>query len=99
MRSDEIRIAVVGLGHRAVGAWIPLLQKVSGYRIVAVCDPIVALHERARASLTNPKDVRAYAWYEDILADPDVDAIALTVRCREQGSLAAMALEAGKHVN
>ncbi len=28
-----------------------------------------------------------------------MDAIALCVRCREQGALAAMALEAGKHVN
>lgn len=99
MYSDEIRIAVVGLGYRAVGAWIPLIQKVKGYRIVAICDPIKAIHDAARAQLQQPGEVKSYARYEDVLADPNVDAIALTVRCREQGALAAMALEAGKHVN
>jgi predicted dehydrogenase len=95
----EIRIAVVGLGARGCLAFIPLIQRLKAYRIVAICDPIVALHDQARAQLKNPKDVKAYARYEDVLADGEVDAIALTVRCREQGALAAMALEAGKHVN
>ena len=45
---DEIRIAVVGLGGRGIG-WIANLQRLKGYRVVAVCDPIVALHERALA--------------------------------------------------
>ncbi|MBD04637.1 MAG: hypothetical protein CME24_09865, partial [Gemmatimonadetes bacterium] len=47
---EEVRIAVVGLGHRA-HAWIRLLQRISGYRIVAVCDPIEALLEPARAAI------------------------------------------------
>ena len=95
---DEIRIAVVGLGGRGLG-WIDLLQKMRGYRIAAVCDPVEALHERALARVRDTKDAKAYARYEDALADPNVDAVALTVRCQEQGALAAQALEAGKHVN
>ena len=95
---DEIRIGLVGLGHRGLG-WLRLLQRVKGYRIRAVCDPIVALHEKGLAVLESPSEVRAYARYEDMLADPNVDAVAVTVRCREQGALAAQALEAGKHVN
>jgi predicted dehydrogenase len=71
----------------------------SAYRIVAICDPIVALHERALSALADRDRVTAYASYEDILADPRVDAIALCVRCKEQGALAAQALEAGKHVH
>ena len=90
---------MVGLGSRALSAWIPLLQKIKGFRIAVVCDPIVVLHEAALAKCCHPKTVKAYARYEDVLADPNVDAIALTVRCPEQGLLAAMALEAGKHVN
>lgn len=96
---DEIRIAVVGLGGRAVTTWFTILQSMAGYRITALCDPIVALHARARALLQHPNEVKVYARYEDVLADPHVDAVALCVRCEEQGLLAAQALEAGKHVN
>ncbi len=95
---DDIRIAVVGLGHRALH-WIRLLQQVPGYRVVAVCDPIAALLEPALAALAEPTEVQATTRYEEVLANPRVDAVALCVRCREQGALAAMALEAGKHVN
>jgi predicted dehydrogenase len=96
---DEIRMAVVGLGSRGTGTWLSLLQQMAGYRITAICDPIVALHERAVARLRRPHEVKVYHRYEDVLADPNVDAVALTVRCREQGALAAQALEAGKHVH
>ncbi|MBI3974558.1 MAG: Gfo/Idh/MocA family oxidoreductase [Chloroflexi bacterium] len=96
---DEIRMAVVGLGSRGTGTWFTLLQRMAGYRLTAICDPIVALHERAVVRLHHLEEVRVYRRYEDVLADPNVDAVALTVRCREQGALAAQALEAGKHVN
>ena len=95
---NEIRIAVVGLGHRALH-WIRLLQRLDGYRIVAVCDPIAGLLEPAMATLADRDGVRSTTSYSEILIAPDVDAVALCVRCEEQGALAAMALEAGKHVN
>lgn len=95
---EEIRIAVVGLGSRGLG-WLRLLQRVAGYRITAVCDPIAALHERALSLVPQPDQVAVYARYEDVLADKRVDAMALTVRSRGQGAMAAQALEAGKHVN
>ncbi len=93
---DEIRIGLAGLGHRGLH-WLRLLQALKGYRITAICDPILSLHEAAKAQLKNP--VKTYAQYEDLLADKNVDAVALCVRCPEQGALAAQALEAGKHVN
>lgn len=95
---EEIRIAVVGLGSRGLG-WLRLLQRVPGYRITALCDPIAALHERALSLVPQPDQVAVYARYEDVLADKRVDAMALTVRSRGQGAMAAQALEAGKHVN
>ena len=95
---DDIRIAIVGLGGRGLG-WMSLLQKIQGYRITAICDPIEALHERALARLADPGAVKVFSRYEDVLADADVDAIALTVRCKEQGAMAAQGLEAGKHVS
>jgi predicted dehydrogenase len=96
--APEIRIAVVGLGERSA-TWISLLQRIPGYRITAVCDPIVPLHARAVARLERPDGVRVYADYEDVLGDSRVDAVALVARSEDQGALAARALEAGKHVN
>ncbi len=64
-----------------------------------ICDRISALHERALSQLNNRHEVAAYTDYEDLLADENVDAIGLCVRCKEQGAMAAQALEAGKHVN
>jgi len=96
---DEIRMGVVGLGNRATITWFQLLQRLERYRITAICDPIVALLERGLSRLERPDEVAGYTRYEDLLADPNVDAIALCVRCQEQGALAAQGLEAGKHVH
>ena len=95
---DQIRMGIVGLGHRGL-AWIQQLQRIDGYRLTAVCDRIQALHERALSRVADRNQVRAYLTYEDILTDGNVDAIGLCVRCKEQGAMAAEALEAGKHVN
>ena len=95
---DAIRIGLVGLGHRGLH-WLQLLQRVEGYHITAICDPIVALHERALMRIKNPAEVTAYTSYKDFLAEANIDAVALCVRCKEQGELAAQALEAGKHVS
>src|SRR5688572_13550661 len=87
--NDELRVAIVGLGKRAINAWLPALQRFRGFRITAICDPIVACHERARAQLKNSGEVKACTRYEDVLADGNVDAVVLTVRCPEQGAMAA----------
>ena len=94
----DIRIGLFGLGHRGVH-WLRLLQRIPGYKVTAIGDIFEALHERGAADLVDPRGVAKYARYEDMLADPNVDAIALTVRCKEQGAMAAQALEAGKHVS
>jgi predicted dehydrogenase len=96
---EEIGMAIVGLGPRAVGTWIPLLDRIPGFRIVAIHDPIGRLVDRARETLARPDAVRVAASYEEVLADPGVDAVGLTVRCEDQGAMAADALEAGKHVH
>lgn len=97
MTGNEIRIAVVGLGQRALDTWLPMLEKIEGYRIVAICDRLQPMLDRAAACL--PDGVRTYTRYEDVLADPQIEAIALTLRAPNQGALAAQGLEAGKHVH
>lgn len=95
---DEIRIGLTGLGPRG-RHWLKMLDNFNGYRVTAICDPITELHEMSLEPLKDPKSIAVYDNYEDLLADSNVDAVALTVRCKEQGALAAQALEAGKHVN
>ncbi|NQU12048.1 Gfo/Idh/MocA family oxidoreductase [bacterium] len=95
---NEIRIGLVGLGHRAVGSWIPILTNLEGVRITAVCDWIEPLHERALAEIPYRQDVKTFTEYEDLLAWNGIDAVGLCVRRLDQGALAAQALEAGKHV-
>ncbi len=95
---DEIRVGLTGLGARG-RHWLKTLDNFNGYRVTAICDPIEELHGISLDALSDPDSVKVYAEYKDLLADPNVDAVALTVRCQEQGALAAQALEAGKHVN
>ena len=92
---DDVRVGLFGLGHRGTG-WLRLIQTIPGFRITAIGDLIPALHERGRAQLKDDTGVPAYTEYEDMLADPNVDAIALVVRAERQGAMAAQALEAGK---
>ncbi|MHB0939914.1 MAG: Gfo/Idh/MocA family protein [Armatimonadota bacterium] len=96
---DEIRIGIVGLGHRARGAWIPQMLDIPGFRFTAVCDWIEPLQEQALSLIPYRQDVRAFTRYEDLLAWDGIDAVALCVRRMDQGALAAQALEAGKHVH
>ncbi len=95
---DEIRVGIFGVGHRGL-SWLRLIDSLDGYRITAVGDIFEPLNERALAQLKDRRGVSTYVEYEDMLADSGIDAIALTVRCKEQGAMAAQALEAGKHVN
>jgi len=95
---NEIRIGLAGLGNRGLYMLL-LLQRIKGFRVVALCDAIEATHAKAMESLKDHAGVKLFTDYQKFLAQPDMDAVMLTVRCKEQGAMAAMALEAGKHVN
>lgn len=95
---NEIPIALVGLGHRSV-TWINHFMQIPGYRIVAVCDWIEPLMDKALALIPYAAEVKRFTEYEDLLAWDGCEAIALCVRRLDQGAMAAAALEAGKHVH
>lgn len=95
---QEIRIGLAGLGMRG-RHWLHLMQKIEGFRVVALYDPIEALHRKGLNALKNTEGVRVTSDYAEFLATPGMDAVALAVRCKEQGAMAAQALEAGKHVH
>ncbi len=95
---DIIRLGMMGLGPRA-RSWLRVLGQMRGYRVTALCDPFESLRRQALALLPDAAGVRCYSRHEEMLADPNVDAVGICVRRRDVGALAAEALEAGKHVN
>ncbi len=95
---DEIRLGIAGLGGRS-RRWISTLLKMPGYRITALYDWIEPLHERALSLIEYRDDVVVFSDYEDFLSYENMDAVGLVVRRKDQGAMAAQALEAGKHVN
>lgn len=89
-----IGIAVVGYGY-----WGPNLVRnfsmVDGARVVAVVDQ--AEGRRATVEKLYPT-VRTYADVGDMLADPEVDAVAIATPVSTHFDLSMRALAAGKHV-
>jgi predicted dehydrogenase len=90
----SVRVAVVGLGY-----WGPNLvrnlHEVESAEVVAVCDPRPAPLE---AIARRYPAVRRTSSYDELLADPEIDAIAVATPVSTHSALARGALEAGKHV-
>ena len=92
--SDRVRTAVVGLGY-----WGPNLvrnlHEIEPAEIAAVCD---LAPDRLDAITRRYPAVKATTSYDEILADPDIDAVAIATPVSTHHPLAAAALQAGKHV-
>jgi len=91
----KIGIGMIGLG--GAGGW----GHFPGYvdipdeaKIVALCDNVPARTE-AKARMTG---ARTYTDYEKLLADPDVEAVDITLPHYLHARVALAAIEAGKHV-
>ncbi len=92
--NETVAMAVVGCGY-----WGPnLIRNFSaapGCRVARVCDADKARLEKARALCPGAEPT---ANFEDVLADPAIDALAIATPVRTHAPLAKAALEAGKHV-
>ena len=91
---ERLNIAVVGCGY-----WGPNLarnfQQLKLARLAVLCDADLA---RAQELAVFYAQARAVANYADVLADPDVHAVALATPARSHFALARRALDSGKHV-
>jgi predicted dehydrogenase len=91
--ADPVRVGVVGLGY-----WGPNLARnfdgLPDCELTWVCDPSEEARERIAPSL---RDARATADLDDLLADPDLDAVAVATPVPTHADLATRVLEAGKH--
>jgi predicted dehydrogenase len=91
---QRLGLAVIGAGY-----WGPNLvrtaQLTEGFRLDHLCDLDV---QRARTVLGEYSTVRATASLDDVLADPDVAAVAIATPAATHLPVAKACLQAGKHV-
>ena len=90
----DLAIGVIGAGRIAQAAHLPALARADGARLAGICDPSASLSTEVAARYRVPGHTRV----EDLLADPDVQAVIVAVPDRLHLPLASAALEAGKHV-
>jgi predicted dehydrogenase len=83
----------VGLGFGA--EFIPIYQKYNSANLVAIC-------QRNKEKMDEIGDVfgieKRYTSYDELLLDPDIDAVHINTPIPEHGIQSIKALKAGKHV-
>ena len=91
--SRKIRVAIVGLGFGA--EFIPIYQRHPDAEMHAIC-------QRNRQKLDAVGDhfgvQQRYTDYEELLRDPEIDAVHINTPIPDHARQSIMALEAGKHV-
>jgi len=93
MSQKKINIAIVGLGFGA--EFIPIYQKHPNANMYAIC-------QRNAEKLQEIGDVfgieKRYVSYEELLKDPEVDAVHINTPIQNHAEQSIAALRAGKHV-
>src|SRR4051812_4683852 len=94
MGSDQpIRVAIVGLGFGA--EFIPIYQNYPGAEPVAIC-------RRSQKDLDEAGDrwkiAKRYTRFDDVLRDPEIDAVHINSPIQDHAPQSLAALRAGKHV-
>jgi predicted dehydrogenase len=88
-----VRVAIIGLGFGA--EFIPIYQSYPGAEMAAIC-------RRSQADLDECGDrwkiAKRYARFEDVLADPEIDAVHINSPIKDHAAQSVAALKAGKHV-
>ncbi len=91
--NGKLNVAIVGLGFGA--EFIPIYQRHPDANMYAIC-------QRNEESLNKIGDTfgieKRYAKFEDLLADPDVDAVHINSPIGLHAEQSIAALKAGKHV-
>ncbi|SEP07180.1 myo-inositol 2-dehydrogenase / D-chiro-inositol 1-dehydrogenase [Luteibacter sp. UNC138MFCol5.1] len=91
----SLRIGLAGLGRLGQRYAENLARAVPRAELVAVCSPVDAERAWAREALAVPA---VHETYEQLLADPSVDAVFLVTPTSLHASQIEQALDAGKHV-
>ena len=93
--TDKVRWGVLGVAGIATETVIPAMQRGMRSQVVAIASREPKKAEAAAATLGIPK---AHGSYEDLLADPDIDAVYNPLPNHLHVPWSVEAAEAGKHV-
>jgi len=98
--NDEIRVGVVGLGGRGVGAHVPRMQNQAGVRVVAVCDPDRQRMGRCAEAFEKKYNLKVdqYVDVRRLLDRRDIDVVSNATQNYWHGLSTIWACQAGKHV-
>ena len=91
----ELHVGILGCGPIAQFAHFESCVKARNARLHAICDAAPDLLERMRATY---QPGHAFADYDEMLADPALDAVIIATSDAFHVPAALRALEAGKHV-
>jgi predicted dehydrogenase len=90
-----LRVGVLGAGPISQAAHFEACRKAKNAELYAICDVAEDLLERMSA-IHAPR--KAYADYDAMLADPNVDAVIVAIADQFHVPMSRKALEAGRHV-
>jgi predicted dehydrogenase len=93
--SDPVRIGVLGCGMISQAAHFESCQKARNARLYAICDAADDLRMRMTQIWEPEVD---YSQYDELLADPKVEAVIIAIADQFHVAAAVRAIEAGKHV-
>ncbi|MFX0556677.1 Gfo/Idh/MocA family oxidoreductase [Maribacter sp. CXY002] len=93
MSKKKIRVAIIGLGFGA--EFIPIYKKHPNAELVAVCQR----NEEKLNQLADAFEIpKRFTSYDELLQDPDIDAVHINTPIPNHGEQSIKALKAGKHV-
>ncbi|HEU5014522.1 MAG TPA: Gfo/Idh/MocA family oxidoreductase [Roseiflexaceae bacterium] len=92
---NKVRWGVLSTANIGTGKVIPAMQKGTSIEVAAIASRNLQNAQAAAAQLGIPK---AYGSYEELLADPDIDAIYNPLPNHLHVPWSIKAIEAGKHV-
>jgi predicted dehydrogenase len=93
MSTKKINVAIVGLGFGA--EFIPIYKRHPHASLVAICQRTPSKLEEIGNAFDIPK---RYTSYDELLKDPEIDAVHINTPIPHHGSQSIKALKAGKHV-
>ena len=100
--NSDVRVAVIGINGRGKNH-LASLAKISGVRVVALCDPDTAVLEKVKAMKTEGgatpyASCKTYTDIRELLASSDLDAVTIATPNHWHALAAIWACQAGKDV-